>query len=94
MSRHFEILFVVITSHIATAQSLPPVDPALTVLVRDLLIEHMPKPLVETHENWDKQRVVTVGVKLHRYWLETQRDLCNDGHWHRLKIGPATQKTR
>ncbi len=85
MSRYFVILLVILTSHIANAQS-SSVDPAINVLVRDQLIKHMSKPLVETHENWDKQREVTVGVKLHHYRLETQRDLRNDGHWHRLKI--------
>ncbi len=86
MNRYFAIVLIFLSYRIANAQSPSPADLTLTVVVRDLLIKHIPKPLVETHENWDKQREVTVGVKLHRYRLETQRDLRNDGHWHRLKI--------
>ena len=86
MCRYLAIVLIPLTSHFAMAQSVPSVDPALRVLVRDLLIKHTPKPLVETHENWDRQRDVIVSVKLHHYRLETQRDVRNDGHWHRLKI--------
>ena len=56
MYRYLAIALLVLTSNIATAQSLSSADPALTVLVRDQLIQHMPILLAETHESWGKQR--------------------------------------
>lgn len=91
MYRYLAIVLLILTSRIATAQSLPPADPALTVLVRDQLIQYMPILLAETHESWGKQSEVTVGMKLVRTGafscrLEPQYAIRNEGHWHRLKI--------
>ncbi len=91
MYRYLAIALITLTSNIATAQSLPSADQALTVLVRDQLIQHMPPLLAETHESWGKQSEVTVGMKIVRTSafscrLEPQYAIRNEGHWHRLKI--------
>ena len=91
MHRYLTFVLLTLTSNCATAQSSPSADPALTVLVRDQLIQHMPRLLAETDESWGKQSDVTVGMKLvctgtFSCRLEPQRAIRNEGHWHRLKI--------
>jgi hypothetical protein len=78
------------------AARLSAADPApdttvLSGVLRDQLLKHLPAPLVETKNDWGKQREVTVGWKFRRAGplrveAEPQKATRNDGHWHRLTV--------
>ncbi|HJZ57815.1 MAG TPA: hypothetical protein VKE74_22840 [Gemmataceae bacterium] len=71
----------------ARAQAPEPIDPAevraLEKTVRDLLLKHMPDPLVQSAPNWGHQKEVTVGGRLKGMPV---KELKNDGTWRRVMV--------
>lgn len=65
------------------ARAQPPADQAqaLSALFRDLLLTHLPEPLVETKRNWGQQKPAP-GKVIRR--LEGQ--MLNDGHWQAVRV--------
>ncbi len=63
----------------------------LSRTLRDLLLAHLPDPVLTTERGWGHQKEATVGVKWHREGrlalvAEPQRAMRNDGHWQKLKV--------
>lgn len=63
---------------------------ALTVVLRELLLQHLPTPLVET-KHWDRQKETVVGWHVHRdgplrWSADPKTAPRNDGHWHKLTV--------
>lgn len=63
----------------------------LTAVLRDQLLKNLPTPLVETKNDWGKQKLVTVGWDVKRSgplrWDSAPRTgMRNDGHWHKLVV--------
>jgi hypothetical protein len=62
----------------AAAQSPPPDgSPVLSQTLRDLLLRHLPDPIVESNRHWGQQKEPRFGPR---------RGLRNDGHWQRVKV--------
>ena len=87
MSRLLAALALVVLSQPAFAQTKP--SPAETDLLaktlRELLLKHIPDPVVEAAPGWGQQRECTVGYKFHkdgvRLRTEVLKDMRNDGAW-------------
>ena len=63
----------------------------LSGLLRGLILQHLPSPLVQSHRHWGKQSEALVGVKWRRtgplrLTPEPQKSLKNDGHWQRMRV--------
>jgi hypothetical protein len=82
----------------ASEPSFPGAPPApaeesahLSALLRGLLLQHLPSPLVESHRHWGQQSEALVGLKWRqtgplRLTPEPQKAWKNDGHWQRLRV--------
>ena len=74
-----------------------PIDPAdvraLEATVRDLLLKHLPDPIVQSAPHWGEQKECTAGVKFHRdglrMWSEPVKAMKNDGTWRRMSVRAA-----
>lgn len=71
----------------AAAPDVPRPDPtevrALEKAARDLLVKHLPDPLVVSDQNWGRQKEVTVGGRLRGSPVKEPR---NDGTWRRFTV--------
>ncbi|HVK19090.1 MAG TPA: hypothetical protein VM533_19315 [Fimbriiglobus sp.] len=84
---------LLLTAGVATAADpVPPTDTqVLSQTLRDLLLLHLPEPLVSSDHGWGRQKEVAVGLKWRREGklrvrAEPQKALRNDGHWQRVTI--------
>lgn len=74
------------------ADPAPPADTRLlSQSLRDLLLLHLPDPIVSSDHGWGRQKEVVVGVKWHREGklrarAEPQKAWRNDGHWQRVTV--------
>jgi hypothetical protein len=63
---------------------------AITKLMRDMALKHMPDPLVKANHNWGKQKEFAVGKVMlrnpNRVGPEMPRELFNDGMWRRFTV--------
>jgi len=75
----------------AGAADPPPDTRTLTAVLRDLLLKHLPTPLVESKHDWGKQREVIVGWDVRRSgplrWdVDPRTAPRNDGHWYKVTV--------
>jgi hypothetical protein len=74
------------------ADPAPPTDTRLlSQTLRDLLLLHLPDPLVSSDHGWGRQKEVVTGLKWHREGklrvrAEPQKGMRNDGHWQRVTV--------
>jgi hypothetical protein len=100
------IRIVLVTVFLLTAGVAPAAEPALPTdtrllsqTLRDLLLLHLPDPIVSSDPGWGHQKEVTVGLKWHREGKlrvrpEPQKSMRNDGHWQRVTVrGIDTPRT-
>jgi hypothetical protein len=63
---------------------------AISRLMRDMALKHMPDPLLKANHNWGKQKEFAVGRVMlrnpNRVGPEMPRELFNDGLWRRFTI--------
>ncbi|HUR53021.1 MAG TPA: hypothetical protein VMZ71_02740 [Gemmataceae bacterium] len=70
----------------------------LAKTLRELLLKHLPDPIVETTPGWGQQRECTVGYKFHKEGLrlrtEVVKGMRNDGAWRKFVVtSPTAAKT-
>jgi len=62
----------------------------LAKTLRDLLLKHIPDPIIETSPGWATQRECTVGYKFHKEGLrlrtEVMKGMRNDGAWRKFVV--------
>ena len=74
------------------ARAAEPADTAhLSQVLRTLLLQHLPDPIVSSEHGWGRQRETTVGLRWHREGrlrvrAEPIKAMRNDGHWQRVSI--------
>jgi hypothetical protein len=63
---------------------------AITALMRDMAVKHMPDPLVKSNAGWGKRKEFAVGRVMlrnpNRVGPEMPRELFNDGMWRRFTV--------
>lgn len=62
---------------------------AISKLMRDMALQHMPDPLVKANDGWGKQKEFVVGKVMLRNpnkFPEAPRELFNDGLWRRFTV--------
>ena len=63
---------------------------AISKLMRDMALQHMPDPLVKANDGWGKQKEFVVGKVMLRdpkkFGPEVPRELFNDGLWRRFTV--------
>ncbi len=62
---------------------------AISKLMRDMTLQHMPDPLVKANDGWGKQKEFVVGKVMLRNpnkFPEAPRELFNDGLWRRFTV--------
>ena len=79
------------TNLILLALAATPDMSVLAPLLRELLLKHLPTPLVSQNQNWGGQREVVAGYKFQRngflqWQSEPQFALRNDGHWSKVTV--------
>lgn len=66
---------------------------ALAKSLRELLLKHLPNPIVESAQGWGHQKDGVVDVKFHKDGLrlrtEKVRGKLNDGHWRKVSVRAA-----
>jgi hypothetical protein len=87
--------FVLSAVLLLTAGLAPAAEPAdtthLSQALRELLLQHLPDPIVSSEHGWGRQRETTVGLKWHREGklrarAEPIKAMRNDGHWQKVSI--------
>lgn len=91
MTRSLAAVLLVALAAPARAADPPADTAALARVVRDLILQHMPTPLVETKHDWGRQREVSVGLNVRRdgplrWQAEPRRAMRNDGHWYAVTV--------
>lgn len=90
---------LVLTGPAARAMDPAPNTAIMTAVIREQLIKHMPTPLIQTKNEWNKQREVVTGWDIRRQgfgrWeTKPRKAVRNDGHWYRATvIIPDPQQT-
>ncbi len=63
---------------------------AITKLMREMALQHMPNPLVKSNDGWGKQKEFVVGKVMlrnpNKFGPEAPRELVNDGLWRRFTV--------
>ena len=63
---------------------------AISKLMRDMTLQHMPDPLVKANDGWGKQKEFVVGKVMlrnpNKFGPEVPRELFNDGLWRRFTV--------
>ena len=62
---------------------------AISKLMRDMTLQHMPDPLVKANDGWGKQKEFVVGKVMLRNpnkFPDAPRELFNDGLWRRFTV--------
>jgi hypothetical protein len=63
---------------------------AITKLMRDMALKHMPNPLVKANHGWGKQKEFAVGKVMlrnpNKVGPELPREMFNDGMWRRFTV--------
>ena len=62
---------------------------AISKLVRDMALQHMPDPLVKANDGWGKQKEFVVGKVMLRdpkKFPDAPKELFNDGLWRRFTV--------
>jgi hypothetical protein len=87
------VLVLAASALLAQAPPSPPPDETQTLarVIRDLLLVHLPDPVVESNHDWGQQKEFTVGLALPkagslRSRVEPRREMRNEGHWERVRI--------
>ena len=87
------VLLLAAAAGVAQSSPPPPADEAQTLarVVRDLLVIHLPDPVVESGHDWGRQKEFTVGLTWQRVGAvraraEPRKGLRNDGHWERVRV--------
>ena len=90
MSRLYAIAVMLASAPFTMAAEPAPISASdaerVSSLVRDLLLQNLPDPIVESQRGWGHQKNVIVGVKWHRLRPESQMAIRNDGHWQKVRV--------
>jgi hypothetical protein len=84
--------FLLTAGVVPAADPAPPADTQfLSQVLRDLLIQHLPDPLVSSDHGWGRQKETTTGLTWRREGrlrvrAEPQKGMRNDGHWQRVTV--------
>ena len=84
MPRFFVVALVCLSC--PTTPAAEPGADDLARVLRQLLLEHLPTPIVASENNWDEQKMVHVGWKLKAGKLDEQYQLRNHGTWRRMHV--------
>lgn len=97
MGRIITIAVLLLVGSVAQAQT-PPAKTkvgqaetdALAKTLRELIVKHLPNPIVESSAGWGQQREATVGFKFHkeggRLRTEPIKEMRNDGVWRKIAV--------